>query len=371
MRIDRQEFDSISYCGNLTWLRARTILFTRHGSHAYGLNTPSSDLDFKGVAIPPDEYLLGLGRFEQTEFKDPEQNAEAVIYDLRKFCRLAAECNPNIIEVLWADPSDYLSLQPAGASLVAHRNMFLSKKVRHTFCGYAFAQLKRIKLHHAWNQYGHSKKEPTRKDYNLPERTLIPADQLAAARADIQKQLDRWNLTELEALEPAARIQVLNSVSSIVSEMKVGLDDSLWVGAARMLGYDTNFIELLDQERRYTAARREWASFLEWKKNRNPQRAALEEKFGYDCKHAVHLVRLMKMCGEILDTGKVIVKRPDRDELLEIRNGAWPYEKLLEFAETEDRNMQDKYDRSTLPKGVDMAAVSELCVRLSRGALCQ
>jgi len=198
---------------------------------------------------------------------------------------------------------------------------------------------------------GIPRKSPRERTTTFPKGRSFQPISLAAARADIQKQLDRWNLTELEALEPAARIQVLNSVSSIVSEMKVGLDDSLWVGAARMLGYDTNFIELLDQERRYTAARREWASFLEWKKNRNPQRAALEEKFGYDCKHAVHLVRLMKMCGEILDTGKVIVKRPDRDELLEIRNGAWPYEKLLEFAETEDRNMQDKYDRSTLPKG--------------------
>ena len=43
----------IPYAGNLTWMGERTIFFARHGSHAYGLSTPTSDEDWKGVAIPP------------------------------------------------------------------------------------------------------------------------------------------------------------------------------------------------------------------------------------------------------------------------------------------------------------------------------
>mgnify|MGYP001607055563 CR=1 FL=1 len=46
-------------------------------------------------------------------------------------------------------------------------------------------------------------------------------------------------------------------------------------------------------------------------------------------KHAMHLVRLMRMCKEILITCEVVVKRPDREELLAIRNGAWSYYKLI------------------------------------------
>jgi predicted nucleotidyltransferase len=40
------------YRGNLTWLPGRTIFLAKHGSHAYGTNITTSDLDIKGVAIP-------------------------------------------------------------------------------------------------------------------------------------------------------------------------------------------------------------------------------------------------------------------------------------------------------------------------------
>ena len=45
---------------NMTWLKNRTILLTRTGSHAYGTNTPESDEDYRGVCVPPPEYYLGL-----------------------------------------------------------------------------------------------------------------------------------------------------------------------------------------------------------------------------------------------------------------------------------------------------------------------
>lgn len=45
---------------NMEWLEHRTILLTKYGSHCYGTNTPTSDLDYKGVCIPPPEYYLGL-----------------------------------------------------------------------------------------------------------------------------------------------------------------------------------------------------------------------------------------------------------------------------------------------------------------------
>lgn len=44
---------------HLKWMEQGTVLLVRHGSHAYGTNTPASDEDFKGVAIPPKEYFLG------------------------------------------------------------------------------------------------------------------------------------------------------------------------------------------------------------------------------------------------------------------------------------------------------------------------
>ena len=76
---------------------------------------------------------------------------------------------------------------------------------------------------------------------------------------------------------------------------------------------------------------------------RNPARKILEEKYGYDCKHSSQLVRLMRMGYEIVTEGKVIVKRPDAKELLSIKNGAWTYEKVMEYKEYMEKKLNEEY----------------------------
>lgn len=353
------------YTGTLSWLTDRTILLVTHGSHAYGLNTATSDIDLKGVAIPPREYFTGfVQRFEQAEGKDPY---DLVIYDIRKFFNLAAECNPNIIEVLWADESTFRVLTPLGRRMVEARREFLSKKARFTFAGYAHAQLKRIQLHHRWLRNPPSHK-PTRAEFSLPERTLIPADQLAAAQAAIQKKLDQWNLDDMSGLDPATRLAVQESMAAQLAEIKV-TSEQLWQNAARTLGFDENFIALLDRERQYNGRQRDWEQFQSWKENRNPKRAELEAKYGYDTKHGMHLVRLMRMCKEILQTGQVSVKRPDREELLSIRNGAWSYDQLIAWADEQEKGMDALYKNAPLPHAPDKKKLDRLCVELVEEAL--
>lgn len=347
---------------NLTWLKDRTIFLTLHGSHAYGTDTPTSDIDLKGIAVAPMAYYLGFNqKFEQAEYKDPY---DAVIYEIRKIMHLAADNNPNIIEVLFTDPSDHVIVSKAGQLLIDNRNVFISKKARHTFSGYAISQLKRIQRHYSWIK-NPPKMPPTRKDLGLPERTVIPADQLMAANANIRKQLDSWQLDFLEGYPVDQRIAIQNQVVDYLTEIKISMDDNLWIGAARTLGYSDNFIEILDKERRYKAAKDTWNQYLNWQTTRNPARHAIEEKYGYDCKHAYHLVRLMRMAKEILTTGLVIVKRPDRQELLDIRNGAWTYEYLLEWAERQDKEIGEIYaTTNVIPNKPNINKLDDLCMEI-------
>jgi predicted nucleotidyltransferase len=343
------------------WLDDRTILLARHGSHAYGLAIETSDEDWKGVAIPPPEVLFGFTqRFEQAESHAPD----VVIYDLRKFMTLAAECNPSIVEVLWTEPTRET---PLGARLRESRALFLSKKAKHTFSGYALAQLKRIKTHHRWLANPPAA-PPTREDFGLPERGVVPRDQLLAAQAAIAKKVGEWELDFLHDVDPASRILLQTKMSEALAEMKVA-SESRWAAAARTIGYDENFLELLDRERRFTAAQREHEQHAEWKRSRNPARAALEAKHGYDTKHAMHLVRLLRMCREILTTGEVVVKRPDREDLLAIRAGAWSYDRLIAWAETEDAELERLYPSSKLPTVPDRDALDRLCVELVESSL--
>ena len=354
------------YRGNLTWLRRQTIYFARHGSHAYGTNIATSDEDFRGVAIPPAPYFHGfVDRFEQAEAKDPD----LVIYDLRKFMALAADCNPSIIEVLFVDDDDVLHITEAGKTLRARRREFLSKKAKHTFSGYALSQLKRIRTHYRWLK-SPPKTPPTRKEMGLPERTVIPADQLAAAKSMIDKKLDDWRLVGLEDVDPATRIALQTKMERVLLEIHENVSPDLYAGAARSLGLDENFIRLLDLERQYGGAKREWDQFQNWKATRNPARAALEERSGYDTKHGMHLVRLLRMCREILSTGDVIVRRPDAKELLEIRDGAWSYERLVEWAEREDTELEAlSKTTKAVPDRPDRTVLDRLCVELVEGSL--
>lgn len=343
------------------WLRARTILLVRAGSHAYGTATKNSDLDVRGVAIPPASYFHGTFQaFEQRIGTDPD----LVIYDVRKFVNLAADCNPSILETLFVDESDLLVWQPAGQRLREAGPQFLSRKARHTFSGYAISQLKRIQTHKRWlmNPPTH---QPTRTEFGLPERRLIPKEQLGAAEAEVRKLVDSWNL-DLDGLDDARRLHVQGQLERVLLERSAL---PAVERATELLGFETNFLQYMEAERKYKKASDEWEQFTRWQRERNPARAELEAKHGYDTKHAAQLVRLMRMGKEILTTGKVQVRRPDAEELLAIRAGAWTYEQVVEFAERSDAELASLEQTSPLPWGPDKKALDALCVSLVEDAI--
>lgn len=63
---------------------------------------------------------------------------------------------------------------------------------------------------------------------------------------------------------------------------------------------------------------------------------------------SLHTVRLLDMAYEILRLGKVIVKRPNREELLNIRKGVWSYEDLILMANERMVSIEKAYEKSTL-----------------------
>jgi uncharacterized protein len=353
---------------NLAWLESCTIFLTKHGSQAYGTSTPESDTDYKGICIEPPEYYMGMNQhFEQAEFHRPD----AAIFSLRKFMKLASNCNPSVIEILFTSPEDWLmqdSSEPnfkAFVQLFDARHLFLSKKARFTFSGYAMSQLKRIRTHHRWlvDPPDH---EPTRSEFQLPDRTAIPFDQLLAAEASIRTEMDALYNVDLD-LDDVGNIKLksgLEALKNRVAAVLAGANDTEAYIVGKQLGFGTNFLLHLDHERAYKNARIEWEQFTNWKKTRNPARAELEAKFGYDTKHAMHLVRLMRMGREILRGEGVRVRRPDAEELLRIRAGDWNYEWLLEWARDMEAHMVKDYEESRLPHGADHKKLEALCIQM-------
>lgn len=112
-------------------------LVTLAGSHAYGTERPGSDLDVMGVFIASARDMLGMTPPGKTR---KLTTMDATFYELLHFCKLAANANPTVLEILSAP---VLTVVPAGRVLRANASLFLSRKARTTYGGYAIAQIRK------------------------------------------------------------------------------------------------------------------------------------------------------------------------------------------------------------------------------------
>lgn len=82
-----------------------------------------------------------------------------------------------------------------------------------------------------------------------------------------------------------------------------------------------------------------------------------------NCKHAMHTIRLLNTAEEALLTGEILVKRPDADMLMDIRNGKWTYEEVMEyFNDKVDYIRNVVYKKSVLPKKPNIELASKVLI---------
>jgi len=275
------------------WVQDNTIHRIVAGSHLYGTNRPGSDVDVRGVCLAPPETLIGLSEFKQYQ----KEGEDWVIYELRRFCSLALNANPNILDLLMAPEDTWKIWDKRWGIIYENRQAFLSQKVRYTFSGYAVSQLKRIQRHRKW--------------------LVDPPDH-------------KPSQTEYEGT---------------------------WDGS-------TYQFPKVAREKEYQAACQKWSNYQRWLKERNPKRAALERQFGYDTKHASHLVRLMLQAVKLLRDGTYTPRLFDTDlkTVLNVLNGRWDYEVLIPWAEDMDKRIHEM--SSILTKRPDRNLVEQLCMKI-------
>lgn len=121
----------------------------------------------------------------------------------------------------------------------------------------------------------------------------------------------------------------------------------------------------LNAEKAYRSAVKYHRSYQNWKKHRNPKRAKLEEKYGYDTKHAMHLCRLLSMGIEILETAQVQVYRQDAEWLKSVRNGYYTYPQLIDWVESRTADLKEAENNSSLPDSPNRAAAEDLLIDIT------
>lgn len=314
------------------WIEERTILKVYRGSHSYGTNHADSDVDLGGVCIPPKEFIIGLDNFEQWENKHYSnfpaydkigKPAEVVIYSVRKFIQLACNCNPNIIEHLFVAPQHIVHCNKYGNMLINHRHLFLTKKARDSFGGYAYSQLRKL-------------------------TNKLPMEEAKSKLANIGEKKRQYNIhiTKLEA----NRYKYLTKSGQLTDEEAATLLD-----INTELNSYNEYIARLERDER-------WINKLMGGGNHghHGSHKNLIEKYGFDVKHALHLIRLLRIGLEILVEGECRVLRPDNKYLLDIRHGKYTLEQIQAEADRLFKLLDEAYVTSKLPEAPDVTKVNKL-----------
>lgn len=294
------------------------------GSHAYGTNIETSDIDIRGVCLPNTDELIGLNKFYQEEQKD--EDTDVVIYEFSKFVKLAMDNNPNVLEML--GNREYLIFNEVGEKLIKNASLFLSKKCIVTFMGYATSQLRRLENFLAETEYTQEEKNKYIKQTMDVAMTKLEDKNRLFKEGAIKVNLDKENKLTLDCNIKDAPIDLVRS----------SLND------------------LLTIERTY---------------NKLGQRNTKKDE-AHLCKHIQHLIRLHFMCFDLLEKHKIITYREkDRDFLLEIRKGKFlKNNKLTEDFKPYLDSLQDKMDRlketTTLPEKPNFKALNDFVIEVNK-----
>lgn len=352
-------------------IEKRAIVIGLAGSQSYRTNIAGSDTEYRGVTIGLKNYYFGFENFQQKDkgwdqepgiYSELDNAPDSAIYEVRRYFNLAMSANPNILETMFLEPDQYLVVSPEGQLLINNRQLFLSKKLKHSFCGYAFQQIKRMESHRKWLLNPPIQK-PRASDFGLADEIPLTKEELNA-------------FLEFLYILVKDRIEYLEEVPELYELLKVNFDfkgvlkqNVMPPGVLDYVSYLTrstkDFISLLHKTQTYRQELSHWKAYEEWKLHRNRERAKLEEKCGFDSKNVSHAIRLLTMGLEALKDQTLYVNREkagDADYLRSIRLGEVSYEAVKEKADSLFAELETAYENTTLPKNVNHKKINDLCV---------
>ena len=311
-------------------LGSNLILLGLGGSYAYGTNTESSDVDVRGIALNTREEIL-LGRpFEQVI----DNTTDTTVYGFTKMVRLLADANPNVLELLFLEPEHYLFLDDIGKELLDKRDMFLSKRIVHTFGGYARAQLAKI-----------DNKEVRNQNQPAQERHILQSIQNAAVT---------FPAKYFSHADDAIRLYVDDAVQEGM-ETEIFMDVSLTHYPLR--DYKCMWSEMHEIVKNYGKI---------GKRAKSAMRRSIT-------KHAMHLVRLLGVALETLETGTMhTYRKADHAFLMDIRNGKYTDEndqmtdEFFRIVDDLESRMKGAAECSKLPAKPNWKAIDEFVCSVNR-----
>ena len=134
--MEKETFEDIRNSGRLLYEYIR-------GSHAYGLNVETSDVDTGGVYITTPDVLRGLRVNYLEQISD--KKGDNVWYEIGRFLELLMTSNPNMLEALFVPERCIIYKHPVMDVILKNRKKFLCKKVFKALSGYSYDQIQKAR----------------------------------------------------------------------------------------------------------------------------------------------------------------------------------------------------------------------------------
>jgi predicted nucleotidyltransferase len=350
--IKQKEYD---YLRTNEHLGSNIMLLVLSGSHAYGTNIETSDIDIRGCAYNKPQELLGFSEFEQ--FID--KKTDTTIYSFRKLIQLLCNCNPNIIEMLGCLPEHYILLSEQGRQLIENRKMFLSKKAAYTFGGYANEQLKR--LQNALVRDGFS---PDEKEKHILATLIRMLENIKYRYKDIKVFFDKKFLDNSVSKDKNKK-EIYNIPNCIYLYIDKSENKEMYNEiylCAKFNGYP------LRDFKNVVADMGNIIKNFESINHRNKKKDNMHLN-----KHAMHLVRLLLTAIDIFEKEEIVTYRKnEHDLLMSIRNGAFQKEdrgfhpEFFEMVDGYKKELDYAVKNSSLPELPDYKKIEEFAMEINK-----
>jgi uncharacterized protein len=326
------------------------------GSKAYGLDTPSSDTDIKGVFVLPKEEYYGLNYISQVN----NETNDIVFYELGRFMELLSHNNPNILELLNT---------PEEAIIYKHPNLndikiekILSKLCQNTFGKYAYSQIKKAKglKKKIVNPFDKERKSVLSFCYINYEHGSIPLLKFL--------EIKKWRQEDCGLAKIPHMKNIYGLYYSVNSNFK-GIISNGYANEVCLSNIPKEFKQvaiLYFNVDGYSTYCKEYREYWDWVNKRNEIRYehTISHNKKYDTKNMMHVFRLLEMASEIALENKVIVKRPNRNFLLDIKTGKYEYDELMQLADKLKDNMNIAFENSNLPDIPDLTYINDLLFKI-------
>ncbi|ADJ55426.1 nucleotidyltransferase [Escherichia phage RB16] len=306
----------------------KTVVEMVFGSFLYGLNTPTSDKDYKGIFLPHPRDIL-LGKAPKTidtstgdkNSKNTVDDVDRQLYSLPKFISLACDGDTVALDMLHADDSKLIANSEIWQYIRANRWRFYTTELTGLF-GYVRKQAAK---------YG------------------VKGSRLAALREvyDVLQDTDNAHYDE--------------NASSLVNTKVGDIKDQLPTNefCRSILHYSEkggmqNFYEVLGRKFQFTitVAEMKKSVYKLWDEYGERARQA-EANNGIDWKALSHALRGGMQLVQIYKHGDIVYPLPESDLLKSVKAGNVPFAEVQEKLEEVMGEVERLAAISTYPKEVD------------------